>query len=40
MPGESKKTSHLSKLAWILIALGFLSAAAFVIWINRQSYRP
>jgi hypothetical protein len=36
MPDESKKTSHLNNFAWILIALGFFSAAAYVIWINRQ----
>jgi hypothetical protein len=36
MPDASKKMSHLSKLAWILIVLGFLSAAAYVIWLNRQ----
>jgi hypothetical protein len=36
MPDESQKTSRLSKLAWIVIALGFLAAAVFVIWVNRQ----
>jgi hypothetical protein len=36
MPDESRKTSHLNKLAWILIVPGFLSAAAHVIWLNRQ----
>jgi hypothetical protein len=36
MPDEVKKTSHLSKLAWILIALGFVLAAVYVIWLNRQ----
>jgi hypothetical protein len=36
MPDEPKKASHLSKLAWIVIALGFLSAAAYMIWLNRQ----
>ncbi len=36
MPDEAKKTSHLNKLAWTLIVLGFLSAAAYVIWLNRQ----
>ena len=36
MSDESKKASHLSKLAWILIALGFIFAAAYVIWIKQQ----
>ncbi len=36
MPDEPKKTSHLSKLAWSVIVLGFLSAAAYMIWLNRQ----
>ncbi len=36
MPEESKKSPHLSKLAWIAIALGFLSAVAYVIWVSRQ----
>ena len=36
MSDESKKTSHLSKLAWIVIAAGFLLAAAYVIWLSRQ----
>jgi hypothetical protein len=36
MSDESKKTSHLSKLAWILIVLGFVAAAVFVIWVSRQ----
>jgi hypothetical protein len=36
MPDESTKTLYLSKLAWVLIVLGFLSAVAYVIWVNRQ----
>jgi hypothetical protein len=36
MPDESKKTSHLNKLAWIVIAFGFLSAVAYAIWLSRQ----
>jgi hypothetical protein len=36
MRDESKKSSHLSRLAWVLIVPGFLSTAAYVIWVNRQ----
>lgn len=36
MSDESKKTSHLSKLAWILIVLGFILAAAYAIWVRQQ----
>lgn len=36
MSDESKKTSHLSKLAWIVIVLGFIAAGLYVIWLSRQ----
>ncbi len=34
MADELKKKLHLSKLAWILIVLGFLAALAYVIWLK------
>jgi len=33
---EDSKSSHLSKLVWALIVLGFLLTAAFLIYISRQ----
>jgi hypothetical protein len=36
MPDGSKKTTHLSKLAWALIVAGFILTAAYLIWISRQ----
>ena len=36
MPDESKKTSHLGKLAWILIALVAALIGAWTIWASRQ----
>lgn len=36
MSDESKKTSHLSKLAWIVIVPGFIGAGLYVIWLSRQ----
>jgi hypothetical protein len=37
MPDESKKTPHLSKLAWILIALAAALIGVWTIWASRQA---
>lgn len=36
MQNETKKSTHLSKLAWILIVLGFVLTAAFFMYVTRQ----
>ena len=35
MSDEAKKSSHSSRVIWILIVLGFLLTGAFFLWTTR-----